>query len=78
MAELRQLKIKTGSVKRLKKELAYYGEEVKQEQEKLDKLRAEATESTNLQQAVMRWVGVLGKGVLLLGLSGGESVCGVL
>lgn len=54
MAELRQLKIKSGSVKRLRKELDYYAEEVKQEQQKLDKLKAEATESTNLQQAVMQ------------------------
>lgn len=52
MAEVRQLKIKTGSVKRLRKELVYYTDQVKLEQEKLDQLRAQGLEPHDLQQAV--------------------------
>ncbi|GMH37074.1 hypothetical protein BSKO_04947 [Bryopsis sp. KO-2023] len=51
--ELRQLKIKTGSVKRLRKEMDYYAKEVQEEHEKVEKLKSQGVDPPNLQQAEM-------------------------
>lgn len=50
----RQLKIKTGTVKRLRKELAMYEEEQKKEGEKVQKLKDEGADPHDIKYAVSR------------------------
>ena len=49
---LRQLKIKTASVHRIRKELAFYEEDAVREQKRFEKLKADGVDHHDLQQAV--------------------------
>jgi len=49
--ELRQLKIKTGSVKRLTKELAMYEKEHAKEKERVGKMKADNADASDIKQA---------------------------
>ncbi|KAK9804409.1 hypothetical protein WJX72_011462 [[Myrmecia] bisecta] len=49
--EIRQVKIKTGSVRRLAKELALYEKEREAEQAKVDRLKADGAEIHDLKHA---------------------------
>ena len=51
----RQLKIKTGSVKRLCKELILYRKEQTDSEKKLEELREAGSEMTGFGQVVMVW-----------------------
>jgi hypothetical protein len=51
-AELRQLKIKTGTLKRLRKELGLYQAEADAEQAKVNKLRDAGADSHDVKYAV--------------------------
>lgn len=51
---LRALKIKTGVLTRVKKELAMYQKEVKSESEKLEAMRAEGRDAHDIKQQVRR------------------------
>ena len=53
-SEVRTLTIKTGSVKRLAKELVMYREEENREQTKLEKMKAENADPYDIKHAV-RW-----------------------
>jgi tubulin-specific chaperone A len=48
----RQLKIKTGAVRRTQKELGYYAKERDREQARVDSMRASHAEEHDLKQAV--------------------------
>lgn len=48
----KQLKVKTGVVKRLHKELGYYAEERDNDQARVDKMKAEGKDSHDIKQAV--------------------------
>jgi tubulin-specific chaperone A len=48
----RQLSIKSGIVRRLTKELSMYEEEKKQEQTRVDKLKADGADSHDIKHAV--------------------------
>ena len=52
MAEVRNLAIKTGSVRRLGKEMVMYREEEQREQEKVQKMKAENADQYDLKHAV--------------------------
>ena len=52
MAEVRQLKIKTGSVLRLSKELGMYAVEQTTEAARVAKMRADDADSHDIQHAV--------------------------
>lgn len=52
MDMLRQLKIKTSSVQRIRKELRFYEEDAVKEQNRFDQLKASGIDSYRLQQAV--------------------------
>jgi len=54
MAELRSLTIKTGTVKRVQRELTMYRKEVEQEYEKVQKLKDGDADSHDVKYAV-RW-----------------------
>ena len=49
---IKQCKVKTNIVKRLHKELGHYQKEEKQEQTRVDKLRADGADKFDLKQAV--------------------------
>jgi hypothetical protein len=49
---VKQAKVKTASVKRIHKELAYYEKERDREQGRVDKLKAEGADASDLKQAV--------------------------
>lgn len=49
---VRQLKIKTGSLKRVHKELSYYEKDREKEQAKLEKLKADGAPEHDIKQAV--------------------------
>eukprot|EP00803_Ostreobium_quekettii_P001022 evm.model.scf_226EXC.3 EVM.evm.TU.scf_226EXC.3 scf_226EXC:22525-23518(+) len=51
VAERHQLKVKTASVKRIRKELLYYEKEVVEEQEKVDKMKDDNEDPHVLRQA---------------------------
>lgn len=55
MAEARQFKIKTGTLRRLRKELEMYIEEEKQEQANVQKLIDQGADSHDIKYAV-RWI----------------------
>ncbi|GIL82774.1 hypothetical protein Vretimale_8334 [Volvox reticuliferus] len=48
---LKQCKVKTSSVKRLHKEVGYYEKERDKEQARVDKMKAEGAESSDIKQA---------------------------
>ena len=50
---VKQLKIKTSSVKRLHKELAYYLKEKDKEQATVDKMKADGADASDIKQAVI-------------------------
>lgn len=54
MAEVRNLAIKTGSVRRLGKEMVMYREEEQREQEKVQKMKAENADQYDLKHAVSK------------------------
>jgi Tubulin binding cofactor A len=54
MAEIRNLGIKTGSVRRLGKEMVMYREEEQREQTKVQKMKAENADQYDLKHAVRR------------------------
>ena len=49
---IKQLKVKTSSVKRLHKEVAYYEKEKEKEQARVDKMKEEGADASDLKQAV--------------------------
>lgn len=53
-AERKQLRIKAGAVKRIRKELAMYIEEQEKEQSKVQKLRDEGADVHDIKYAVSR------------------------
>lgn len=54
MAEIRNLGIKTGSVRRLGKEMVMYREEEQREQAKVQKMKAENVDQYDLKHAVSK------------------------
>jgi hypothetical protein len=52
MAEVRTLTIKTGTVRRLSKEMVMYRDEEKREQEKVQKMKAENADPYDIKHAV--------------------------
>lgn len=49
---IKQLKVKTNSAKRLHKEVAYYEKEKEKEQARVDKMKEEGADASDLKQAV--------------------------
>lgn len=54
-ADLRLLKIKTGSLNRLKKELGLYKEEEEQERQRVARMKAEDADIHDIKHAVRIW-----------------------
>ena len=54
MAEVRNLAIKTGSVRRLAKELVLYREEEQREQERVQKMKTDSADPYDIKHAVRR------------------------
>ena len=52
--DLKQLRIRSGVVKRLRKELAAYSSECEREQEKVEKMRADGADAHDIKQQVRR------------------------
>lgn len=53
-AELKSLKVKTGTVRRLRKELAMYVHEQRSEATKVEKLKSEGADPHDIKYAVSR------------------------
>ncbi|XP_065060145.1 tubulin-specific chaperone A-like [Rhopilema esculentum] len=49
---IRQIKIKTGVVKRLGKEKGLYGKEVKEQEEKIEKMKAEQKDEYDIKKQI--------------------------
>ena len=56
--DIRQLKIKTGSVNRLRKELNLYSKEREQEQQRVDKLKQSGADSHDIRHAASNCSGL--------------------
>ena len=52
--EVKQVRIRSGVVKRLRKELAAYSSECEREQEKVEKMRADGADAHDIKQQVRR------------------------
>jgi hypothetical protein len=55
MAEVRNLGIKTGSVRRLGKEMVMYREEEQREREKVQKMKSENADQYDLKHTVSKY-----------------------
>ena len=58
MEVAKALRIRSGVVKRLRKELAAYTSECEREQEKLEKMRADGADKHDIKQQVWEWLAV--------------------